>query len=103
MRSDDHRTSRSQPLTLDATSGAADWAALLPVSVVALGTPAQPVERLLSVQSAINKVVNAIAYAVARVHRMRSLTAATTGLPANQLQPIDLRAPISAARQLTSP
>jgi hypothetical protein len=72
-------------------TSAADWVALLPVSVVALGTPAQPVEKLLSVQSAIIRAVNAITYAAARLHRMRSLTAAPTRLPANQLQPIDIR------------
>jgi hypothetical protein len=65
MRSVDHRTSKSQPLILDATSSAADWS-----SVGALCTPVQPAERLLSVQSAINRAVNAIAYAPARLHRM---------------------------------
>ena len=67
MRSDDHRTSRSQPLILDATSSAADWSL-----VGALCIPVQLAERLLSVQSAINRAVNVIAYASARLHRMRS-------------------------------
>jgi hypothetical protein len=65
MRSVDHRTSRSQPLIPYATSSFADWC-----SVGSLCTPVQPAERLLSVQSAINRAVNAIAYASARLHRM---------------------------------
>ena len=63
MRSVDHRTSKSQPLILDATSSAAAWS-----SVGSLCTPVQPAERLLSVQSAINRAVNAIAYASARLY-----------------------------------
>jgi hypothetical protein len=68
----------------------AHWAALLPVSVVALGTPAEPVEELLSVQSAITRAVNAITHVAARLHRMRNLTAAPTRLPSNQLQLINV-------------
>jgi hypothetical protein len=67
MRSDDRRVSRSEPLHPGETSGTADWTALLPVSVVALGAPTQPTERLLGIQSTISRAVNAFAYAGPRL------------------------------------
>jgi hypothetical protein len=37
--------------------GVPDWAALIPVGVVALGTPSQPVERLIGTQAAAYHLV----------------------------------------------
>jgi len=57
MRSVDDRSRGRDPAESDGAFGAPTWVALLPVSVVALGTPTQPVERLMTLQSGFDKLV----------------------------------------------
>jgi len=57
MQSDDHRSYRADLRRLDGSSSAPISVALLPVSVVALGTPTAPVESLIGLQSGFNKLV----------------------------------------------
>lgn len=58
MRSDDHQAGPADPPKTNAPFGTATWAALLPVSIVAVGSTGQPIERLLTLQSAIAKAVH---------------------------------------------
>lgn len=57
MRSDNHQSYRADASKTDGTRGAPAWVALLPVSVVALGTPTQPVESLMTLQSGLNRLM----------------------------------------------
>jgi hypothetical protein len=53
MTSDQHSTFAGER----SGSGLPDWAGLMPVSIVALGTPSRPVERLMGLQSATYRLV----------------------------------------------
>jgi hypothetical protein len=61
MQSLDRRSAGTDPRTLDANLGLPASIALLPVSVATFGSPEQPVERLLGLQSAIARGVHALA------------------------------------------
>ena len=58
MHSDEYRSGGADPRKSEGAFSAPTWVALLPVSVVALGSAEQPVERLLMLQSAIAKGVH---------------------------------------------
>jgi hypothetical protein len=55
MRSNRHRPNGSY--SYSGSGALPDWAALNPVSIVALGAPAQPVERLIGLQSAVYRLI----------------------------------------------
>ncbi len=57
MQSNETRSCRSEPSGNDGAFRAS-WAALFPVSIIAIGAAEQPVERLLALQSAIAKAVH---------------------------------------------
>ncbi len=60
MHSDEfHPNQADQPYSA-ATFGAPTWAPLLPPSIVAVGSADQPLERLLTLQSAIAKAVHTV-------------------------------------------
>jgi hypothetical protein len=61
MQSPDSRSAGTDPRALDANRGLPASIALLPASVAASGSPEQPVERLLGLQSAIARSVHALA------------------------------------------
>lgn len=59
MQRNESRPGRGEPTETNAFQ-APDWVALLPASVVAVGAAEQPVERLLTLQSAIARAVHMI-------------------------------------------
>lgn len=58
MQSDETRSGRGDPPRHDGAFRTPGWAALFPVSIVAIVAAEQPVERLLGLQSAIAKAVD---------------------------------------------
>jgi len=60
MQSHDFRFGRADQPYSDATFGAPTWVPLLPPSIVAVGSADQPIERLLTLQSAIAKAVDMV-------------------------------------------
>jgi hypothetical protein len=63
MQSVEHWSSRSQSYKSNGALSRSNWAALFPPSVVAVGAGEQPVERLLTLQSAIAKIVHMVTFA----------------------------------------
>src|SRR5262245_23102239 len=59
MQGNESRPGRSEPTKMG-TFQPPDWVALLPASVVAVGAAEQPVERLLTLQSAIARAVHIV-------------------------------------------
>jgi hypothetical protein len=66
MQHDEIQPREGVPAKWETAPSTPVWSALLPVSVVALGSAEQPVERLLTLQSAIAKGVH-LATVVARL------------------------------------
>jgi hypothetical protein len=60
MQSDDHRSDLPDLRSADGNYSVPTSVALLPVSVVALGTPTQPVEQVMSLQSGFNRLVRMV-------------------------------------------
>jgi hypothetical protein len=67
MQSGEFHSAHADHLSAVATFGAPTWAPLLPPSIVAVGGADQPVERLLTLQSAIARA----AHIVTLVGRLR--------------------------------
>ena len=59
MQTNEFRPSRGEPTKSDAVQPP-NWLALLPASVVAVGAMEEPVERLLTLQSAIARAVHLV-------------------------------------------
>jgi hypothetical protein len=59
MQPNEHRPSPGGPTKFTQTLGKPAWVALTPASIVSVGSAEQPVERLLTLQSAIAKAAHA--------------------------------------------
>jgi len=60
MQSDDVQSGQADQPYSGATFGAPTWVPLLPPSIVAVGGADQPIERLLTLQSAVAKAVHLV-------------------------------------------
>jgi len=60
MQSHDFQSGQADRPISGATFGAPTWVPLLPPSIVAVGSADQPIERLLTLQSAIAKAVHMV-------------------------------------------
>jgi hypothetical protein len=58
MQSDGYRRREGDPTISEAALNTPTWMTLHPVSIIALGNAEQAVERLLTLQSAISRVVH---------------------------------------------
>lgn len=57
MRSDDYESGWCDPWEAPVSGGAA-WSPPVPASIVAMGSPEQPLEQLLTLQSAIGRLIH---------------------------------------------
>ena len=60
MQSHNNRSRGTDPRAPDSKFGVPTWVSLLPVSVATFGSPEQPVERLMALQSALAKAVHLV-------------------------------------------
>jgi hypothetical protein len=71
MNADQHRDRRAGPVAPMRASGCTDWPSLMPITIVTYGNgdTDQPIERLLTLQSAVARIV----HMVSQIGQLRGL------------------------------
>jgi hypothetical protein len=83
MQPNEHESGGTEPREFGVALMAPAWIPLLPASIVAVGNPEQPLEQLLTLQSAIARLVHLVTVA-GRLRpklRLNGLPRATDALP----------------------